>query len=347
MSDQWPEVPHKPKRVLLTGGGGSIGIHVLGHIMHNTNWEIVCLDSFRHKGYKDRLEFTFNEHPDWRNRVKVIQHDLSCSISRLLRKEIGPVNYILHLAAMSDVFFSVENPAYVIKNNIESTLTMLEYAKDEIHESFVYFSTDEVYGPVKKGEAHPEWDAHRPSNAYSASKAASEDICYPYWRSGEVNLIITNTMNNYGEFQSGSKFPVIIQKAVHNDEEVTIHGNTDEIGTRYYIHSRNAADALLYILKNLPPHKHQQGEMDDPDRYHIVGDDCLSNLELAQKIASLMGKELKYRLVDFHHHNPAHDIHYGLEDNKLRQAGWQQPQTFEESMRNTITWQQEHEEWLR
>lgn len=334
------------KRVLLTGGGGSIGIHVLAHIMHNTDWEVVVLDSFRHKGYKDRLEFTFNEHPDWRKRTTVLQHDLVCPISPELSKAIGNINHILHLAAMSDVFFSVENPVYVIRNNIESTLTMLEYARIHEHDSFVYFSTDEVYGPTTVDGAHKEWDTHRPSNAYSASKAASEDISYPYWRAGQVKLILTNTMNNYSEFQSSSKFPVIIQKALMNDEEITVHGTPDEVGTRYYIHSRNAADALLYILKNLPPHEHQIGEIDDPDRYHIVGDEQLSNLELVERIAKLMDKKPNIKLVDFHHENPAHDIHYGLEDSKLRKAGWKQPQTFDESMKNTIKWQTEHPEWL-
>lgn len=333
------------KRVLLTGGAGSIGIHVIAHFLHNTDWEIVVIDSFRHKGYRDRLEFTFNEHPGWRSRVKVIQHDLTCSISPEMKKVIGEVNYILHLAALSDVFFSVENPFYVIKNNVDSTLTMIDYAIHTPHEAFIYFSTDEVYGPTTKDGAHKEWDAHRGSNGYSASKAMSEDACYPFWRSGKLKLILTNTMNNFGEFQSGSKFPVIIQKAVSEGQKVEIHGNEEQIGTRYYIHSRNAADALLFILKNLPAYSHQLGELDDPSRYHIVGDEQLSNLELAQRIADLMGKELHYYLEDFHKDNPAHDIHYGLQDNKLRQAGWKQPQTFDESMSNTIKWQQEHPEW--
>lgn len=335
------------KRALITGGGGAIGVHLIAHIMHNTDWEVVVLDSFRHKGYKDRIEMLFVEHPDWRSRVEVHQHDLVCPISSELAKAIGTVNYILHLAALSDVFFSVENAQYTIKNNIESTLTMLEYAKHTSHEAFVYFSTDEVYGPVKKGGAHKEWDTHRPSNAYSASKAASEDICYSYWRAGQVKLILTNTMNNFGETQSPSKFPAMIQQKLERGETVTIHGNENEIGTRFYIHSRNAADALLFILGNMPPHVHEQGEIDDPDRYHIVGDECLSNLELAQKIATLMGKKLIYEMVDFHKDNPAHDIHYGLEDNKLRATGWKQPLTFDESMKNTIDWQMAHPEWMR
>jgi len=335
------------KRCLITGLSGSIGIHVLDHIMLNTDWEIVGLDSFQHKGYRDRITHSLTDHPEWSSRIKIIPHNLTCPISNATMKEIGDINYIIHLAAMSDVFFSVENPVWVIKNNIESTLTMLEYAKETPHEAFIYFSTDEVYGSVKTPRiGHKEWETHRPSNAYSASKAASEDLCYCYWRSGQVKLIITNTMNNFGEMQSSSKFPVMVQKAVENGETVTIHGNDKEIGTRFYIHSRNSADALLFLLTETTPHQHQQGMQDDPDRYNIVGDVCLSNLEIAQKIAGYMGKELKYKLQDFHKDNPAHDIHYGLDGNKLESLGWKNKVSFEDSMKKTIKWQQNHPEWI-
>ena len=334
------------KRVLLTGAGGSIGVHFIAHIMHNTNWDIVCLDSFHHKGYRDRITRVCRNHPDWLPRIKQFQTELSCPISDELSSEIGKIDYVLHLAALSDVFFSVQNAEYVIKNNINSTLTMLEYAKKTKPEQFIYFSTDEVYGPVKMGEAHKEWEAHKPSNAYSASKAASEDICYAYWRNGDVPLIITNTMNNFAEMQSPTKFPVIIQKKIDKGEVVEIHGNEKEIGTRFYIHSRNVADAILHIIKK-GAYLHKTGEIDEPHKYHIVGEVCLSNLELAKKISTLMGKELKYKLVDFHKDNPAHDIHYGLQDNKLRASGWKQPKTFEESMKDTIEWQQRNDEWIK
>lgn len=334
------------KRVLLTGAGGSIGVHIIAHIMHNTDWEIVCLDSFHHKGYKDRIIRVCRNHQDWLPRIKEFQTDLTCHISPELFDAIGHIDYILHLAALSDVFFSVENAEYVIKNNVNSTITILEYAKEAKPEIFIYFSTDEIYGPVEKGRAHKEWNAHKPSNAYAASKAASEDICYCYWRSYGIPLIITNTMNNFGEMQSSSKFPVIIQKAIEAGEVVKIHGNKKEIGTRFYIHSRNVADALLHILK-IGAYRHKIGEIDEPHKYHIVGEKSLSNLELAQIIADLMGKELKYELVDFHKDNPAHDIHYGLEDNKIRPSGWKQPLTFEESMKNTIEWQQRNPEWIK
>lgn len=333
------------KRVLLTGGAGSIGIHVIGHLMHNTDWEIILLNSFHHKGYHDRLKIAYTDHPDWKARITEYQHNLTCPIPPSLANKIGKVDHVLHLAAMSDVFASTESPVWTIQNNINSTLVMLEYAKTLDLESFVYFSTDEVYGPVAIGEAHKEWDAHRPSNPYAASKAASEDICYSYWRGEGVPLIITNTMNNFGEMQSASKFPVIAQKKIDAGETVTIHGNDKELGTRFYIHSRNVADALLHILR-MGAQKHETGVIDSPLRYHIVGDKCLSNLEMAQTIADLMCKSLKHEVVDFHKDQPAHDIHYGLQDNNLRSSGWKQPLSFEESLKNVIEWQQEHPDWI-
>ena len=169
-----------------------------------------------------------------------------------------------------------------------------------------------------------------------------------YWRSYGVPLIITNTMNNFAEYQGVSKYPVIIQQKLMADEPIDIHVSSDgQIGTRYYIHSRNVADAVLYILENAPAYLHQAGKVDRPDRYNIVGDAQVDNLKMAQTIAKLMGKELKYNLVDFHSKEPGHDLHYGLSGKKLDDLGWKSPISFEDSLKSTIDWQMEHPEWLR
>lgn len=340
---------YRPIRVLITGLGGNIGSHIMAHIFTNTDWEIVGLDSFRQKGDKSRImDFTDPlEHPTWRSRLKIFQTDLCCPIGQKLREDIGEIDCILHLAAISDVQFSVENPVYSIKNNVDSTLVMLELARELKPQAFVQFSTDEVYGPVESvDKPHAEWETHRPSNPYSASKAATEDIAYAYWRTYGVPVIITNTMNNFGEAQSASKFPAIVQRKVLAGEVVEIHGNPDEIGSRFYIHSRNVADALLWILAR-GAYLHKPGKLDEPHKYHIVGNEQLNNLELAQMIADLMGKELKYKFVDFHRDNPGHDIHYGMSDSKLRSGGWAPPHSLIESMRNTIEWQMENDKWIR
>ncbi len=147
--------------------------------------------------------------------------------------------------------------------------------------------------------------------------------------------------------QQSSKYPVMIQKAIAAGETLTIHGKEGHIGSRSYIHSRNFADAVLFILKNLKPHMHVPLTADRPDRYNIAGDMQLDNLELAQVIAKLMGKELKYQFLDAHSARSGHDPHYGLDSTKLYSKGWKSPKTFEESMGETIKWQSENPEWLK
>lgn len=334
------------KRVLLTGAGGSIAVHTIAHIFHNTDWEIVGVDSFKHKGWTDRITDLLKSHPDWTDRLTVLTHDLIAPFSTLTKQKIGHIDYIISMAALSDVQASIEYPVEFIQNNVNVVLNTLEFARECKPQAFIQISTDEVYGPARIDQAHPEWSPIIPSNPYSASKAAQEAIAISYWRAYGIPLVITNTMNNWGQYQQSSKFPVMVQKAVLAGEEVIIHGTPEQAGTRYYIHSRNHADALLFILKNLPPYLHQDGEVDRPDRYNIVGDKQLTNLELAQMIADLMGKPLKYRYEDFHKVNPGHDRHYGLDGTKLKNLGWTSPVSFEESMRTTIEWQMEHPEWI-
>ena len=153
-------------------------------------------------------------------------------------------------------------------------------------------------------------------------------------------------MNNFGEMQQGSKYPVMVQKALSLGEKITIHGDQEGVGSRSYIHSRNFADAIVFILKNTKPCLHSPSTIDRPDRYHIAGDKQVDNLELANLIADLMGKELKYEIVNFHAVRQGHDKHYGLDDSKIRSLGWKPPLTFEESLSNTIKWQTLHKEWI-
>ncbi len=335
-------------KVLLTGAGGSIGVHVLDHIMLNTDWDVICTDSYRHKGYFDRISQTLDHNPQWKERVTSMTHDLTAPFSYREIEHMGDIDYIINLASLADVWDSVANPAPFVRNNVEIMLTMLELARQLPKlKAFVQFSTDEVYGPADKDKAWVEWSALVPSNPYSASKAAQEMIAISYWRSYGVPVIITNTMNNYGQYQGSSKYPSIIQRKLMADEPIDVHVSADgQAGTRYYIHSRNVADAVLFILKNHPPYLHKAGEIDRPDKYNIVGNAQVDNLELAKIIARMMGKELKYNLIDFHSEQPGHDSHYGLDGSKLKKLGWEPPVSFEKSMQDTIDWQLANPEWI-
>lgn len=342
---------NKTKRVLLTGAGGAIGVHVLAHIMHNTDWFVVCTDSFKteHKGYHDRITRFCRDHPDWPPRIKIITHDLCSPFTDRQIRDIGDIDYVINLASRSDVQNSIEDPWPFIRNNTELMITMLEYARKAKPKIFIQFSTDEVYGSVSRdSRGHKEWAPIVPSNMYSASKAIQEAMAIASWRSDGLALILTNTMNNFGETQAPSKFPAMIQQKIEKGETIRIHSaRNGEIGTRYYIHSRNTADALLFILRNVDPIIHSDGEDDLPVRLHIVGDKQLSNMELVESISKLMGKDAKTELQYFHESNPGHDLHYGLNGEKLAALGWKSPLSFEESMKNTIEWQQRNPEWMQ
>jgi dTDP-glucose 4,6-dehydratase len=329
------DVP-QTKRVLLTGAGGAIGIHVLLHLLENTDWFIVCTDSFKveHKGFFDRITTMCSDYMG-KSRMMIITHDLTSPFTERQVKRIGKIDYIINLASRSDVQNSIDDPLPFVRNNTELMLTLLEYARANPPETFLHFSTDEVYGSAPKDSGgHKEWSPILPSNPYSASKANQESLAIAWWRSYGLPLIITNTMNNFGETQAPSKFPAMIQRKIERGDTIKVHSATNgEIGTRYYLHSRNAADAVLFILKNVKPHLHQHGEIDMPHRFNIVGDKQVSNLEMVEVISKLLGKEAKYEMAFFHKDNPGHDLHYGLNGEKLRELGWTSPTTFEESMR--------------
>lgn len=336
------------KRVLLSGVAGSIGIHTLSQIMKNTDWEVVGIDSFRHKGLCDRLATHFANHPQDVPRVKIITHDLSAPFSELTKKKIGHIDYIINMASLSDVEASIQEPVEFCVNNVALVLNMLEYAREIKPEAFIQISTDEVYGPTTgKNDGYKEWESKIPSNPYAASKSAQEEFAIAWWRAYGVPLVITNTMNNFGEMQSPSKYPVMIQKALSKGEKITIHHINGEIGSRSYIHSQNFANALIFLLKNTVPTKHVPGAVDRPDRYHIAGDRQIDNKELVDLIAAKMGVESYEReMVDIHSTRPGHDPHYGLDASKIRELGWTPPHSFEESLTNTIEWQKENPNWI-
>lgn len=332
------------KTVLLTGASGFFGSHLLRHLLMNTDWEIICIVSWKHKGTPERVENAWKDMD--KDRVTIIRHDLEAPFTEHTKKRIGKVDYILNIASNSHVDRSIEEPRPFIEGNVESVLTMLELAKEIKPSLFLQFSTDEVYGPAPKGVDYPEWSTIRPSNPYSASKAAQEAIAFSYWRTYGVPLIITNTMNLVGQTQDTEKYPARLIRLIYNGEIVTVHGKPDDIGSRFYIHARNAADAVLFIVNNLPPKNYIEDKILEPDRYNIVGETELNNLELAQMTAKLMGKELKNVFENFHLTRSGHDRRYALSGEKLKNLGWQPPEDFEESWKRSIDWTLEHKEWL-
>ena len=334
------------KKILLTGAGGFIGSHCLSHLLVNTDWDIVGIDSWSHKGISERISES-KHYQNNKKRVNIFTHDLNAPISNILSDKIGEINYVINFASASHVDRSISDPVPFVQNNINIALNMLEYARNFKPEKYIQIGTDEVYGPTDGVNTHPEWSPIVPSNPYSASKAAQDAISISYWRTYGVPLILTNIMNSVGEYQDSEKFIPKVMKKILAGETVQIHCDKTctTPGTRYWLHARNTSDALLFILQNVKSKMYPLFSM--PERFNIVGEEQISNLDISLLIAKMMGKELKYELVDAQTSRPGHDSHYGLCGNKLKEYGYTFPKNFYESLEKTVKWTLENPRWLK
>jgi dTDP-glucose 4,6-dehydratase len=322
-------------KVLITGAGGFCGHHFIDHFLVNTDWDIIGIDSWKHKGIPERILDSVH-YQNNKDRVTILTHDLTAPFSEVLIERLEGIDYIVNLASLSHVDTSIDSPVPFIQNNVTLVLNMLELSRRLKPKKFVQFSTDEVYGPMLDGIPHPEWDPMIPSNPYSASKAAQEDIAISYWRTYGTPLIITNTMNIIGERQDGEKYLPKIVKNVLDGETLTIHAQNNTPGSRFYLHARNAADAIMFILNNVEPVQYPNSNL--PERLNVVGKTELNNLDLAKQVAEILGKELKYAFIDVHSVRPGHDLRYGLDGAKLESLGYSYPVDFESSLKATIEW---------
>lgn len=325
------------KTIIVTGGCGFIGHHFVEHILKNTDWNIIIIDklTYASKGF-DRLKdagIFYNE------KVRIFTYDLVVPFSEGLIKEFGDVNYIIHMAADTHVDNSIKNPVEIIHNNITSTVNLLEYARSlKTLELFFYFSTDEVFGAAPNGISFSEWDRHKPTNPYSASKSAAENICISYENTYKLPIVIVNVMNAFGERQHVEKFIPKCIKYILEGKKIEIHSDKTATipGSRFYIHGRNIAQAVMFLINN-----GVSGE-----KYNIVGEKEVNNLEMAQFISKVIGKELIYEMINFHEDRPGHDERYALNGQKLLDMGFILPLNFYESLEKTIKWTLKNMEWL-
>ena len=328
------------KRVLLTGAAGFAGSHMLRAILMDTNWDVVCVSSFRHKGLQDRLKSSLSGHPDWLGRVSVVLQDLAAPISALTSIQLGKIDYVINFASESHVDRSIQNPEKFILNNVSLMINVLEWARRQDISNFIQISTDEVYGDHGLDDASKEWHSILlPSNPYSASKAAQELICVSYSRTYGLPLTITNTVNMFGEMQDPEKFvPQLISKIL-TGQKVLIHAvNESEIGSRVYLHARSNADAILFLLGNRDSELLQ--------KFHISSDDLLSNLDIAEQVSQILNKKLDYELDFEILSRPGHDFHYALDGASIKNKGWSQPEKFQKSLENVVSWYLKNPEWL-
>ena len=345
--------------ILITGAAGFVGHHMIEHILKNTDFRIIGIDSLSYSGSLERLR-DIQIDPFHHPRFTHMGYDFRQPAGANLIKELSAVTHVLHMGAESHVDRSITDPMSFVTANVVGTTNMLELARGLPNLAlFIYFSTDEVFGPVPLDPAYPghkEDAVHNPKNPYAATKSAGEQMVTSFANTYGLPCIITRQMNIFGERQHAEKFIPKVIRSVLNGEVVPIHATADrtQAGMRHYIHARNVADAHLFLLD------HKPWENDTGDyvpSYHVVGEREVDNLTLAKLIESfvkeldpamnLSVKGLSYEMVDFHSSRPGHDLRYALDGGKMKTLGWQPPKNFEESLRKTVRWSLENLAWLK
>ena len=340
------------KRVLITGGAGFIAHHLIYFLIKHTNWEIISLDRLDYSGNLNRLNHVMSELPtSERKRLKIVFHDLKSEINPWIKKELGEINIILHLAAGSHVDRSIDYPMEFVMDNVVGTANILEYARfinnSKGLERFIYFSTDEIFGPAPKGIDYKENDRYNSTNPYSASKAGGEELAVAYENTYNLPVFITHTMNVFGERQHPEKFIPMCIKRIRDGETITIHSDKTKTipGTRHYIHAEDVAEAISFLLKEDIKLEIDFGGAKCP-KFNIVGTEEINNLELAQIIADSQGKELKYEMVDFHSSRPGHDLRYSLSGEKMKKLGWTPSIKLTQRIKQVVEWSLKNENWI-
>ena len=182
------------KTALITGSAGFIAHHVIYFLLKNTDWNIISLDRLDFSGNLNRLSDILKDEPEFKKRIKIVYHDLRSEINQYVSDMIGEIDFILHLAAASHVTRSIKYPLEFIQNNVNGTAHILEYARTKQIERFVYFSTDEVFGPAIPNVMFSEYDRYNACNPYSASKAAAEELCVAYQNTYNLPIYITHIL---------------------------------------------------------------------------------------------------------------------------------------------------------
>lgn len=338
-----------PKNAIVTGGAGFVAHHVIEYILDNTDWNIVCLDRIDIAGNLNRLADIVIKRND-KQRVKIVYHDLRAPINSQVSNQIGDVNLILHLAAASHVTRSITYPLEFVENNVVGTVNLLEYAKTlQNLERFVYFSTDEVFGPAVDNIPFKEYDRYNATNPYSASKAAGEEMCVAYHNTYKLPIYITHTMNVYGERQAPEKYiPMTIKKLLAN-ETLKIHFNStlNKYGTRNYLYAKEVASALMFILslkEHVFPENHRGGRC---PKFNISAGKEYDNYFIASTIANALDIDMKYENYDPNIDRPGHDFSYAIDGSYLNSLGWTPTIQVENTLPEVARWFKNNPQWLK
>ena len=317
--------------ILVTGGCGFIGSHFIRLLLTETDASVVNLDKLTYAGNPGNLADCVPEVPD--SRYTFIRGDI-CDTDIVEHALSADIDVIVHCAAESHVDRSIISSKEFIDTNIKGTANLLDRAMGKGIKRFVQVSTDEVYGTLASGEpAFRETDGLMPNSPYAASKAGADLVCRSYFKTHGFPLVITRCSNNYGPYQFPEKLiPLMISNAMQ-DKKLPVYG--DGMQVRDWIHVRDHCRALFKVLNRGEP-----GEI-----YNIGCSNEQYNIDIVRLV--LIELDKPDDLIEFVKDRPGHDRRYSIDSSKIRNTlGWEPEYTFEQGLRETVSWYRENRSWL-
>lgn len=330
------------KTILITGGAGFIGSHVVRlFATQYPSYQIINLDKLTYAGNLSNL-LDVEKFPNYR----FVKGDITDETFMNQLFVEHQIDGVIHLAAESHVDRSITNPTEFIMTNIVGTVTLLNAARqawkdDYAGKRFYHISTDEVYGSLGAEGLFTETTAYDPRSPYSASKASSDHLVRAYHHTYGLNVVISNCSNNYGPNQFPEKLiPLFINNIRHN-RPLPVYGKGENIRDWLYVEDHAAAIDLIF-------HKGISGET-----YNIGGNNERQNIDIVKTLCRIMDTQLSRaegtseQLITYVKDRAGHDFRYAIDASKLRrELGWEPNIKFDEGFEKTVIWYLENEAWL-